>query len=391
MNLIYFPENMLKPCGGPAGYLYNLKQGMTEQESKQIVFLPAKKGITGKDRVKGILPKRLVDFRKALRFTKMYKEKQTPPVDLNLYDSVHFHRTGDLYRCRAALEKYTGKVILTSHTPCVRFRELIDMLNPADAKLMKKKLQTLEKIDEYAFKRADYIIFPCKEAEEPYYHTWRQYGQLREEQKYRYIPTGIIGCTAKVSREEYRKMYDIPDEAFVISYAGRHNEIKGYADLKKLGEKLLRNENVYFLIAGKEEPIKGLHHPRWIEVGWTNDPHSLIAAADMFILPNHETYFDLIMLEALSLGQIVVASKTGGNKFFEKYDSDGIQLYENIGEAYSMITDIMESNQNHLREMREKNMQLFMQEFNITKFAGEYVEVIQAINSQSRKRAKCVE
>ena len=41
---------------------------------------------------------------------------------------------------------------------------------------------------------------------------------------------------SKVNREDFRKKYGIPDNAFVISYAGRHNEIKGYADLKRLGE-----------------------------------------------------------------------------------------------------------------------------------------------------------
>ena len=139
---------------------------------------------------------------------------------------------------------------------------------------------------------------------------------FEKKKKHRYMPTGIVGCKAKVNREDFRKKYGIPDNAFVISYAGRHNEIKGYADLKKLGEKLLADKNVYFLIAGKEEPMTGLKNDHWIEVGWTNDPHSLIAASDVFVLPNHETYFDLILLEVLSLGVPVVMSRTGGNKYF---------------------------------------------------------------------------
>ena len=97
----------------------------------------------------------------------------------------------------------------------------------------------------------------------------------------------IQNISVKVNREDFRKKYGIPDNAFVISYAGRHNEIKGYADLKRLGEKLLADKNVYFLIAGKEEPMTGLKNDHWIEVGWTNDPHSLIAASDVFVLPNH--------------------------------------------------------------------------------------------------------
>lgn len=388
MNLIYFPEDKLKPSGGPAGYLYNLKQELTKLGNTQIAFLPAEKVIISKDKLKGALPKRLVEFRKALRFTRMYREKQTPPVDLNLYDTVHFHRTDDLYRCKEALDNYRGRVILTSHTPCARFQELIDMLNPTDAKLMKKKLQTLKVIDEYAFKRADYIVFPCEEAEEPYYHTWNDYSEIREPEKYIYLPTGINPCSAKVTRDEIRKKYNIPANAFVISYVGRHNEIKGYDIVKEIGNRFLNNSSVYFLIAGKEEPLKGLDNPRWIEVGWTNDPHSIIAAADMFILPNRETYFDLIMLEVLSLGQIVVASKTGGNKFFERFDSDGIRLYENISEACTIITELMKSDKTRLSKMKEDNKKVFLEEFTVTKFAREYVEVIQAINAQSKEKLR---
>ncbi len=388
MNLIYFPEDKLKPSGGPAGYLYNLKQELAKLGNKEIVFLPAEKTIISKDRLKDALPRRLVEFRKALRFTRMYKEKQTPPVNLNLYDTVHFHRTDDLYRCREALENYEGKVILTSHTPCARFQELIDMLNPTDAKLMKKKLQTLKIIDKYAFKRADYVIFPCKEAEEPYYHTWANYGEIKDQSKYLYIPTGINPCIARITRDEIRKKYNIPDDAFVISYVGRHNEIKGYDIVKELGNKFLNNSNVYFLLAGKEEPLKGLDNPKWIEVGWTNDPHSIIAAADMFILPNRETYFDLIMLEVLSLGQIVVASKTGGNKFFERFASDGIRLYENIDEACMIITKLMKSDKSCLDEMRKENKKIYSDEFTVTKFTTEYVKAIQTISATSREKSK---
>ena len=45
---------------------------------------------------------------------------------------------------------------------------------------------------------------------------------------------------------------------------------------------LNKHDNIYILVAGKEEPMKGLAHPHWIEVGWTNDPYSLINACDIF-------------------------------------------------------------------------------------------------------------
>ena len=29
-------------------------------------------------------------------------------------------------------------------------------------------------MEKYAFKRANYIIFPCEDAEEPYYKKWKE-------------------------------------------------------------------------------------------------------------------------------------------------------------------------------------------------------------------------
>jgi glycosyltransferase involved in cell wall biosynthesis len=383
MNLIYFEENKLRPSGGPAGYLYNLREGLRLLDNHEIVFLPGSNTVFDKEKAKERMPKRLVELRRALRFMRMHKETDIPLVDLNQYDTVHFHRTDDLYRCRKALESFQGKVILTSHTPCVRFQELIDMLNPKDAKFFARQLKNLEKIDEYAFQRADYVMFPCEEAEEPYYHTWQIYGKIRQAEKYRYLPTGIKPCKARVSFEDVRKKYGIPQDAFVVCYVGRHNEIKGYDLVKKVAEELLvQNSNIYFIIAGREEPMSGLRHKRWIEVGWTNDPHSIISAADVFLLPNRETYFDLIMLEVLSLGQIIIASRTGGNKYFEKYGSDGIKLYTDSDEIGGIIADIMKFDNEQLLRMRNENKNIFNREFTVDKFAREYVRIIQLISSQ---------
>ena len=282
------------------------------------------------------------------------------------------------------MENYKGTVILTSHSPCAKFKEKLAWLNPFDYKMLKKWVDRIEEMDAYSFKRADYIIFPCKEAEEPYYHTWEAYEQLREEKKYRYMPTGIVGCKAKVNREDFRKKYGIPDNAFVISYAGRHNEIKGYADLKRLGEKLLADKNVYFLIAGKEEPMTGLKNDHWIEVGWTNDPHSLIAASDVFVLPNHETYFDLILLEVLSLGVPVVMSRTGGNKYFEQFKQPGLKFYDTLEEAQDRILDIKKMPVDELCEAKAGIIEMFNNEFTVEKFAKNYINIISEIAASIR-------
>lgn len=380
--MIYFPERSLAPKGGPAGYLYNLKNGLQHvkhDDLKISFYLSAPVQFEENQSIRNNVPKRIKDIRRAFKYANYLKK--SIPVDKSLleYDAIHFHKTEDMYLNRGLLNQYNGKVILTSHTPCVPYKEIVERLNPKDYKFFKNKIDSLVEMDRYAFERADYIIFPCEEAEEPYYNTWGQYASIKQHNKYKYLPTGIVACAAKETRSEYRKNLGIPDEAFVVSYAGRHNEIKGYGDLKKIGKKILKDENTYFLIAGREGPMYRLEHERWIEVGWTSDPHSLIGASDVFLLPNHETYFDLILLEVISLGIPVVMSKTGGNKYFEKFNCKGLTLYEGIDDACIKINEFKEMNISVRYNLQNDVKDIFNRNFTLDIFASNYIETLKSI------------
>ena len=380
--LIYYPEARLQPKGGPAGYLYNLKKGLEilpaeEKTGLDISFYNNLPG-TIEDNIglKKRLPKRIVELRRAINDAVFVHKRFSIDSELFDHDMIHFHSTEKMYLCRDALNKYKGKVVLTSHAPCPIYKERIDKLNPFDYRLLKKQIDKLEELDRYAFERADYVIFPCEDAEEPYYNIWDRYKELRKKPKYYYMPTGIIPCTAKRSREEIRKEYGIPEHAFLVSYAGRHNEIKGYGDLKKIGEQMLKNQDIYFIIAGVEGPIYRLQHDRWIEVGWTNDPHSLIAASDVFVLPNHETYFDLVLLEVLSLGVPVVLSETGGNKYFKRFQSDGLLFFRTVEEAVSQIHRLRLLSEDERKELGKNVKKIYDQNFTVETFARNYIRTM---------------
>lgn len=385
--LIYYPENQLKPKGGPAGYLYNLKTGLDKLRIDGLLDIDISfynnmpTGIENNIKLRNKIPKRILEFRRAVNDAKFLDKRFAVDFEMFDYDIIHFHSAEKMYLCRDFLSKYNGKVILTSHCPCGIYKERIDKLNPFDYKLMKSKIDKLEELDRYAFERADYIIFPCKDAEEPYYNTWPRYSSIRKEEKYRYMTTGIVPCQAKVSRSEYRQKYNIPEDAFVVSYVGRHNEIKGYGNLKKIGTEFLKNKNVYFLIGGKEEPLEGIAHERWIEVGWTNDPYSLISASDVFILPNQETYFDLVLLEVLSLGIPVVLTYTGGNKYFKRYNMDGLKYYNTVDEGVKALSEMKNMTLDELKLAGNALSELLLKEFSVKPFTERYIDILHDIIS----------
>lgn len=383
--LIYMEEHYLKPIGGPAGYLYNLKNELDRRKNKDIEFIKKNdKHATVKKTVRKMpkfLYKLLLIFKRVAEISFLLSSRpKITDVNLDDYDMVHFHSTFRLFEAKDSLKNYKGKVLLTSHSPKPLFMERMeDMATPLERKIFKRKYLRLSSVDEYAFNRADYIIFPCPEAEEPYLNNWEKFSEIKEKNKdkFRYLLTGINECNVKVGKEEIRRTYKIPDDAFIISYAGRHNVTKGYDMLLKIGEKLLHEDhNIYFLIAGKEEPLKGIKNDRWIEVGWTNDPHSLIAASDVFVLPNKETYFDIVMLEVLSLGKIVVASNTGGNKYFKKINAEGIFLYNTIDEAVSLLNRVMDMPHEEKNRLEQFNKRLFNEKFTGEIFCNNYIELL---------------
>lgn len=386
--LIYLYKNRLAPVGGQYGYNYNFYTVLEKNGIKNIDFLETEKGnaTSINQKVNKIQNKTLLKLVKILKsivrnYMRLYGRTHKAVVDLNNYDIVHFHNVSDMYSCKDSLEKYKGKVILTSHAPNRPSLSVFQMLSPFEQKYMKWFYKRMFDMDVYAFNRADYIVFPCPEAEEPYYNNWDYYKEFKKSNshKYIYIPTGINPCSPKVGKSEVRQRYGIPEEAFVFCYVGRHNEIKGYDTLKELGLELLKDKNVYFLVAGKEEPIKGLEHGRWIEVGWTNDPHSIICASDVFILPNRETYFDLIMLELISLGAIVLCSHTGGNKFFEKYKPNGIIQYSTKQEAIVKAQELMKLTNDDKKKLQNYNVKMYKEYFTSEVFTSAYLEFLDKI------------
>lgn len=387
--LIVFNKKDLKAVGGPAGYLYNLYKELEKEGIKEIVFLQEERK-ERKQWIKKIYLKVPLCIRKQIQVRRncnKYKKAlmQKPKrinADLGQFDILHFHSTWSMYLYREDLEQFKGVIVLTSHTPIVPYKEIIEEIIPEkEYKKNKEIYDNLEKIDQYAFLKADFIIFPCREAEEPYYHTWDKYSIVRKEKKYKYLLTGVPDCKKElVETVNVRKKYKIPQQAFVISYIGRHNRIKGYDILKEIGKEILRVfDNIYFLIAGKEEPIGGLKNNRWIEVGWTNNPYSIIDASDLFILPNRETFFDLVLLEVLSLGKNILISYCGGNKRFAGFNSEGILFFHNIEEAIEQIKYLYKKEKEEREKMGQQNRQVYKEYFTMKKFTKNYLEIMNSI------------
>lgn len=387
--LIFLREDVVLPKGGPSGYVYNLMSGMKEEEDIKIDLLPAVTNAELKNKYDS-LPLWIKKGYRVIGRYKDYKNLSKPSSGitsefLNQYDLIHFHSCFSLFKNIPVLKNYTGKVVLTSHCPKPPQLEMIeDMYSEGERRIFgKRHLGVYTMAVTKAFERADIIIFPCPEAEEPYANNWDNYQTIKKQnlKKYRYMATGVASCLEKVviSKSDIRKKYGIPEDAFLISYVGRHNTVKGYDTLREIAKRFSKKDNIYFLIAGEESPLTRPNLPFWIEAGWTKDPYSIEAASDLFVLPNKETYFDLVLLEVLSIGVKVLATYTGGNKYFKDYDSD-IMYFNSIDDAVQTIQKL--SAKRSALETVSKNRNLYLTHFTSEQFAKNYLKIIRGVLSE---------
>ena len=380
--LIYLNKNELNNSGGPLGYCNTLYQENAKNDNSEIFFL--ERPIVKRSRLYKFLSK--IPFLKSFKRYLFYKNLLNDNVshlssdDLNQFDIIHFHLTQDMYSIRDSLKDYRGKIVLTSHSPIPASLEAMVDIGPLEKAIFKKTYSRLIEMDKYSFKRSNIWLFPCEESEESYHDLLPSFEDLKKDKKVYYLPTGIHQKYASKTRTFIRQKYNIPDDAFVISYVGRHNTVKGYDKLKEIGKMALeKNPNLYIVVAGKEKPIRRLKNNRCIEIGWTNDPHSIIAASDLFLLPNKHTYFDLVLLEVLSLGKVVLLSNTGGNKYFGKLNSSGIFLFNNNDEALNIVLQLSTVDKRNLDRMAEDNLLLFKKAFTAPMFYDNYLNFYKKI------------
>lgn len=385
--LIFLEENKLSPRGGPygVGYYYYCESKKRNDNIIDFIHTPS---LSQKNKkfIPFFLIKIIRSIRKIINTNKFFHKKNSSQViNFNDYDVIHFNTTLHLYEQRYNLKNYDGIVVLSSHSPMPYFREVLDEMNLFERFFIFNSKKKYEELDRFSFEKADYLIFPCIEAEEPYYNNWNYYEKIHNEKKYKYVPTGIQVAKAKYSKNEIREKLNIDKDKFIVSFVGRHNKVKGYDLLKKIGKEILNNdEETYFLICGNEKPIKKLKHDRWIEIGWTENQYSYINASDVFILPNRETYFDLVMLEVLSLGKIIIASRTGGNKFFEKYHIQGIMLYDTCDEAVKLIKKVKAMSYDEKEKLEIENKKFFDEHFTSEKMYDSYLKVINEIINETK-------
>lgn len=391
--LIWDKSLTLKDAGGPSGYLYNLKEYLKDNPCNQITFYSDVHPNIDK-KIQGTEYKSFKQWFKNTSIGKIisylgwfyYQRIPLTNEDLDLlskFDYVHIHLVSVFLR---SFRDYTGpaKIILTSHMPEPCVDEVMSLCGCPN---LLKRMPFLRNIfirkEIEAYKTAFKVMFPVKTAIEVYTENSYLYKKAFKKlsEKMFFVPTSIINKYDLNIEPTLLKNDNIPTENLRICFIGRHNHVKGYDSLKGIALECWKTiPQVTFVIGGKEEPLKGLCDSRWIEKGWVKT-QALLNEVDVFILPNKDTYFDLILLEVLRQGVPCIISRTGGNKFFEGAIPDGIRLYnyDDAKDAVKQIEYIRNIKKSgHLDGIRSKIKDYFKQNFTSGVYVSNYLNAIES-------------
>jgi glycosyltransferase involved in cell wall biosynthesis len=126
------------------------------------------------------------------------------------------------------------------------------------------------------------------------------------------------------ARDERRRELGIPDNAFVIAVIANLIPYKGHADLfAGLANARARLCGPWRLVLiGRDEGISqdlqqkaellGIG-PNILWLGERSDPQTVLAAADLGVLPSHQEGFSNSLIEKMAQGLPVIATRVGGN------------------------------------------------------------------------------
>lgn len=394
--LIWDKPYVLKNTGGPAGYLFNIKKYLSLYPCENVSFYSdlLKEDFKNEDneikisalKLKIAKACKILPFLSELRkryFVKQKISKREKEI-ISLFDYVHFHALTDYFIIKSDIPRTVG-VMLTTHTPEPLYDEVCGICEISKNHIFAKLLRPLFlKYEAAAYDNADKLIFPTEDALEVYTNNSKQLAISlhRNSSKMFFIPTTLFPNHKIESKEYPISKLSLPPNAFVISYIGRHNQVKGYDFIKKLAVEVWKTSpNVFFVIGGNETPLKGIKDTRWKELGWVNT-QDVLNQSDIFILPNRETYFDLIALEVLRQGVPLVATRTGGNKWFEKNGLKGVYLFDknDTSSALTSISSLMKiKERGDLDKLKENIRSEFALNFNMKNFVERYVACLNSV------------
>ncbi len=155
-----------------------------------------------------------------------------------------------------------------------------------------------------------------------------------DDKKIVVIENGII-IPEESNEGSLKKELNLSDDCILIGSIGRLHKVKGHSYLVKAAVELVKKfNNIYFIIAGdgpekeslKNEITESGLDKKFLLLGTRNDINNILSSIDIFVLPSLSEGTSLALLEAMSHGLPIIATKVGNNANLLRNKNSGILI-----------------------------------------------------------------
>nr|WP_314262444.1 glycosyltransferase [uncultured Devosia sp.] len=316
MRKVLVLAQVIRPGGGPGGYVCNLERGIQNlpefetadlhfrfegardgrsspnhsgQRFKHLTTIRNALEVTG---LRSVLLKARFHFSQAFKFLR-------EAVDASDVVVIHGPFFLDILRYANKKKKLT---IYMPHSPVIYADEYRDTLLNNGLKLPRASYNIRYKYERDCITEASFVVFPSPGASKEYVDKF----SLKDTGKVHYLASGVT-VDFQPSPDATDPDLDIP----TVLYAGRYVDHKGFADFCQAAETAAsRRLQAKFVSAGAG-PLKASKNVH--DLGWRSDIHALVQGAQLVAIPNRVAYYDLLPLECAALGKPMVMSAVGGS------------------------------------------------------------------------------
>lgn len=392
----------LRPGGGPTGYAFYLQQALTTLEgAENLIKIVVPSGVRqGGDNPQSLpswrsrlikkLPRWLAGvllggyttylLKNALHYFGFTHDQ----VDnLKQAKVVVFHSYWMAFSYMNNYNVHPGQVILLMpHSPTDQTAEMIEnwRVTLGDSAIWNLIYKGLVDYELETFRKVRGVIVPCRRALEGYFHALPGGRALFEKLPIYEIKTGVHGLNAVRTRSDVRRGWGIPPDAKIVGYFGRKHPHKGFDLFVQMAELAYKKgyTDIWFVSAGKGSLHVPKSLPNYLDLGYlTEELADAVAAVDLVVVPNRVSYFDLFVLEAMSLGKVVLTSRIGGSVCFS---APGVLFVEDItAESFLQNIEKLLYQDELLKFLGEENKKVFEEEYNLLAFAKRHLSLAQAL------------
>jgi glycosyltransferase involved in cell wall biosynthesis len=243
------------------------------------------------------------------------------------------------------LKPKNQKIIFQPHSPELFSKEVSYFSNNEE------HVNFVKKIESVLFKQVEIFVFPNIGATEIYQN-------FLDDKKIYYLNSACRECSNLENKE-------VNEEKINLIFIGRRNEVKGFDIVLNAFQEARKNrDDIELYILGPRDEIidmDGIH-----DIGFSDEVMSWIYSCDYVVNMNRQSYFDLIVMETLSVGTPLIIHTSGGHKLFKNMKSNGIITTDNLTDLESILRGnlLRKKNQKQVQE----NIKIFRHNFSIEKY-----------------------